>query len=141
GDLAFAPQRFGMKLQGEVARDGAAEVKLKEIGVLSVAPGSLSVMLELNDSPSAQDLASIFGTEAVVLRGFDITTDKVGKLVTQLEARHESDAGFSFMSLVGPMETQNKKGVFSVKKVKGVLWSAGPGGVTSAKVQTSKPLN
>ena len=65
-----------MKLQGEVARDGANEVKLKEIGILSVAPGSQSMMLELNDSPSAQDLASIFGTDAVVMRGFDLTTDK-----------------------------------------------------------------
>jgi DNA-binding beta-propeller fold protein YncE len=141
GDLAFAPQRFGMKLQAEVARDNVKEIKLKEIGVLSVAPGSQSVMLELNDSPSAKDLASVFGTDAVVLRGFDLTTDKVGKMVTQLEARHHTDAGFSFMSLVGPVETQNKKGVFAVKKVKGVLWSAGPGGVLSGKVQTSKPLN
>jgi len=141
GDLAFAPQRFGMKLQIEVARDGAKELKLKELGVLSVAPGSQSVMLELNDSPSGKDFASIFGAEAIVLRGFDLTTSKAGKLVTQLEARHHADNGFGFMSLVGPLETQNKKGVFSVKKLKGQLWSAGPGGVMSGKIQTSKPLN
>jgi sugar lactone lactonase YvrE len=79
--LAFAPFRFKANVKGTVVAPDSAQgdsppvaLKLAEVGaVVSVSPGSGTVMLSVTDGASSADIASAFpGTAALVFHGSDV---------------------------------------------------------------------
>ena len=71
--LAFAPHRCAVSLTGSLALSGSSTTKLlQKSAVLSVTPGSRTIMLSLPDSTSnPADYASLFGGIWHLFRGFE----------------------------------------------------------------------
>jgi hypothetical protein len=69
--LAFAPFRYKVKVNG-IMTGGGQRQKVKGKGVLSIAPGSQTIMLDLQDDPDTPaDYASLMGAERLVFHGLE----------------------------------------------------------------------
>lgn len=80
--IAFAPQRFGVDITGNVYEVGAAKAKLSETfknsggPIVTWAPGSRFLMLSVVDNvANDNDIASIFGGDELAFAGFQTTLD------------------------------------------------------------------
>ena len=70
-DIAFAPTRFIAKVKGKVIDDDGVKTKIKETVVVSWAPGSRCLMMELS-ALGADSLQEIFFDRAWVHYGYEM---------------------------------------------------------------------
>ncbi len=142
GDLAFAPQRLPVTLSGTLSADGAATVKLKDSGVLSVAVGSQRLLLALDDDLDGSPLATLFGSATLALSGFESRTDDPALAVLQGELRTGGGDGTWTLTLVAQAKgATDAAGNFSTSKLTGSLWGRSPGGQVQLTLKSGKPLN
>ena len=143
GAAAFAPKRFALKLKGSLSQAGIEKAKLSESGTLSIFPGGRTLMLDLPDGEAGDDIASIFGGGALVLRGCEGIGSAAGKRLVSGHARISVGGEPQFASLTAevPGKLDKLTADYGPKKVGGELVRAGTVGVLRAGLKTGKPLN
>lgn len=145
-DVAFAPYAFAATISGTLAVPGAAAKKVKEKKArLQVFPGGLELSLLFVDDPTdADDVASVFGDDPIVLRGYEAAASPQASarvvIATEVPASTQQDGITSLqLDLKG---TKAKKGgvTASLLSATGTLHRASPAGVFSGKVSAKKTL-
>jgi DNA-binding beta-propeller fold protein YncE len=140
GGLAFAPWRFKATIAGSLARPGEPLVNVKETNaVVSVQPGARTLMLAFTDDVSnAADLASVFSTSFLVLRGFEGAENGAANVRLFHGAQVAGPAQQSGVaSFVLRIKGSMKAGGFVPKNALGVVHRAGAAGVYTAAVKTT----
>lgn len=69
--IVFSPFRMPVRVSGSLVTSGGVPAALDEDATLAVAPGSRTLMLQLTDGAGGNDLASAYGTHAIVFHGFE----------------------------------------------------------------------
>lgn len=141
-DLAVSPRRFGFRTTGTLIVDGGERVRVKQEGAISIQPGGLSMMVELDDLKS-DDLIVAFGDEHMVLNGYEAYASAGEKrriFQGSWFAGEASAPGSGSISLNVSGKVNKKTGEFEVRKAKGSLVRSGPGGVFVGKAITRKLL-
>jgi len=139
--LAFAPFRFKFNAKGALAADGTKVVGMKQPGILSISPGSQSIMLQLlKPNGSATGLDVVFGSDTLVMAGAEAYMPKQPKKRRFhgewfSDDSTENGLGSLTMTVSGK---PNKKGFFEIKGVKGLFMRAGEDGVFFGKGKSGK---
>jgi streptogramin lyase len=141
--VAFAPQRFQAKLSGKIARQGVDPKTRNESCVASMSPFSSWVMIQLvDDVVNPDDLATIFGADALVLSGRNVAASKIEKqLFVGAQASRKvladgmASAQLSLQLAAGAGES------FSLKKISGAISRDAGAATFTGKLTTSKKLN
>ena len=142
GAAAFAPRRFALKLKGSLTLAGVEKAKLAESGTLSIFPGGRTLMLDVPDGEAADDLATLFGGGALVLRGCEAFQGAGGKHLLDGHARLLAGGAPQFASAVVEVPGKlDQAANFSPKTAGGELVRASAVGVLRANIKTGKALN
>jgi len=133
--VRFAPYRFEAKIKGRVRLANGEDEKIKEEGTLSVCAGTRTAMLWLDPE---EELATLLGTRAVVIHGFEIAEadddgEKRALHGTQISPRPLED-GVASLGLV--LDGDIEDGHHEAEKAKGTLHISGASGVFLGKVKT-----
>ncbi|MBK6938902.1 MAG: hypothetical protein IPH13_01670 [Planctomycetes bacterium] len=141
--LAIAPQRLEGKLVGSFTTATTPAAKLAERVIVSVTPGSHTVMIEFPDlAKSNQGFDDRFGQEALVFHGYDA---RGGALAPKKRTYGgielgDVDAGTATMSAqaAGKLDAV---GAFRIKSIIGTIGRHGEAGGWHATLKAAKRLN
>jgi hypothetical protein len=140
--LAFAPFRFKFGAKGSFAGDAPKAQKLKQSAILTISPGSQTVMLEFLNSSVGPGLENVFGSDVVVLPSVEAYYQNDLK---KRRLHGEWFSGPSNANGIGSLTMTvggkpNKKGFFMIKRAKGLFLQAGDGGVFIGRGKSGKRL-
>lgn len=141
--LAFAPQRFKAKLSGSIADAGEKIRAIKENVVVSVAPGSNTVMIDFVDADETDNgFDDTYFQRGMVFHGFE-------SFVNDVPAKKRIIGGTQiegFLSGVGSLSAittgkVNSLGNYEIKNLQGNVGRHGASGGLRATLKTTKQLN
>ena len=140
--IAVAPFRFIATITGTLAQADAKIQKVKEkSAVIQSASGSRTIMITLTDDvTTSADLASIFSSNSIVLRGFEgQQSPQANKRIFHAAQipRAAFDSGMATM-VVSVTGKANSNGVFAPKKLSGTLQRSDGNAVYDAKIRSKK---
>lgn len=141
-DLAVSPYRFKFTTKGDLVVAGESRNKLKQDGTLSIQPGSLQLMVEL-EAFDDEDGLEIFGSRHLVMHGYELAAGPGEK--KRLYTGHWFTAdtartGSGSLSLGIAGKVSKKTGEFTVKKASGSLLRASADGVYVGSAKSGKRL-
>jgi hypothetical protein len=140
--VAVAPFRWKAVVSGILERGGSKSVRRKATGVLSLAPGSGTIMLALDDKDANADLAAVFGTETLVFHGFEAHADALAKKRQyhgQLVFDQALGGGVATTALVVNGKIGDEE-LFAPRKAGGALLFSGAAGAFSGTLRSRKPI-
>jgi outer membrane protein assembly factor BamB len=140
GALAFAPRRFPVTLKGTLTLGGQS-LALKESATLALDAGAATVLLHFQDGASGSDLASVFGADALALRGQLVTDAAEKKRRLSGTARLPGDGGPASASLLAELTgSPDANGMWLPATALGQLWRGGTDAGFSGTLKAGKPL-
>ena len=136
--LAFSPAVFSATIKGRLARSGQGDDKLTSTARVTWSPGSGWMTLLLTDV--GDDMSELFGGDALVLSGFEVTESGDSKTRHVAARELQGDAQATAITSVGIVF---KGGVddddsYEPGKATGYFHRAGPGGSVDATIKLKK---
>jgi len=141
GGVAFAPFRFKAKVKGTTS-GGSGLTKISQKAIVSIAPGSNTLMVEFRDPAVGIGYSFLFNTDYFVGHGMEGTTaaDQEARLFVGAEVRSpalSNGDGHLALRVKGRVDAND---FFRVKKAAGDLSRSDGYTILKAKIKTSKLL-
>ncbi len=138
--LAFGPHRFRAQLKGTLTGVGTAAVRLAEPPcIVSVSPGSGTVLVSLTDGPTAADISSVFPDSfALVFNGKDAAAGPKALAAHGASVSRNTAARATGSITVTEKGATDTDGYFTPKSISGSIHLSRPGAVLNATFTTSK---